>query len=425
MPFAPGNETSGNLSAVGLAHEAVFNTPVTPTQFSPFNQIALMPEPGLFFPQTMMAIREADVFPLYGQQKMSGALDSPLFPLNGILAWIAAVGNDAYQSGSTTTTVTGTLAPAIVGATSLTWTAVTGVPTTAMTLQISGSAPGTFGATVINAATPTAPAFIVKPSVVGGSGPYTLTVPAIPYAVTASNNKIQAVVAPFFHSVQPQNRPISLTVEKNVGGIESEQYSGALVNSFALKLPTTNAEASFSADFITAGVLPMATPTTVTGIDQEVPFVFAEGAISLFGTSINTVSNVSIDLGNNVKDTYTVGNSHLPTFLTPTTRTLSGQLTVVFYSLDDSTYGYFKQALPSTATAGAPTQGALSLTLTHPGTNGSFFINAPQVNLEKIGDEIRIGEVVMQTLSFHASYSISSGYMLQSYFSNNVNYLAY
>jgi Phage tail tube protein len=428
MPvLGPGTEVPSNLSAVGLAHEVTFNTPVVPSQFDPFTQCSLMPEPGLFYPQTMMNIRETDVFPLYGQEKLAGALDSPLFPVNGILAWIAAVGSDAYQSGSTTATVTGTITPVAAGVTSLSWAAVTGVPLANMFIQISGSVAGTFGPSVVNAATAAAPAFIVKPTVVTGAGPYTLTVPAIPYAITVLNQKAQSVVAPFFHGVAPQNRPISLTLEKNIGGFESEQYSGCMVNTYALKLPTTNAEASFSADIMAAGVATLSTPTTVAGIDQEVPFVFAEGALSLFGQSLTTVNNVTLNLGNTVKDTYTVGNTHLPAYLTPTTRTLSGSLTVVFYSLDDPTYGYFKASLPSTATAGSPTQGALSLTLTHPGTNGSFFINIPQINIEKIADEIRIGDVVMQTLDFHASYSIASGYMLQSYFSNGTatGYLPY
>jgi hypothetical protein len=428
MPFGSGSELPGNLSAVGLAHEATFNTPLTPTQFSPFNSLALIPQPGLFYPQTMINVRETDVFALYGQQKMTGALDSPLFPLNGILAWIAAVGNDAYQSGSSTTALNGTISAALVNATTLTYTVVAGgAPTTAMTIMIGPAAAGTFGASALGTAT--APSFIVKPTAVTGSGPYTLTVPAIPYAVVTSgggkNNVAQNVVAPFFHSVQPTNRPISLTVEKNVGGYQSEQYSGSMVNSFALKLPTTNAEASFTADFLSAGVATLTTPSAVTGIDSEVPFVFAEGALSLFGTSLGTVTNVTVNLGNTIKDTYTVGNSHLPTYLTPTTRTLSGQLTVVFYSLTDTTYGYFTQAFPSLASGGAPTQGALSLTLTHPLTAGSFYINMPQVNLEKVGDEIRIGDTIMQTLDWHASYSLSSGYMLQSYFSNNVTYNAY
>src|ERR1017187_3858379 len=120
--FAPGNEVSSNLSAVGLAREVTYNTPVTPSQFAPFTGITLGPETGLFFPQTMMGIRETDVFALYGQEKLAGALDSPLFPHNGILAWIGAVGNDGSQSGSSTTAKNGTIGAVSAGVTTLTYT---------------------------------------------------------------------------------------------------------------------------------------------------------------------------------------------------------------------------------------------------------------------------------------------------------------
>lgn len=427
MPFAPGNEVPGNLSAVGLAKETTFNTPVVPSQFSPFNTIGLEADPGLFYPQVMMAIREADVFALYGQEKLAGPFDSPLFPVNGILSYIAAVGSDTSQSGSSTTAVNGTIGAVSAGVTTLTWTAVTGVPANGMYIQIGPAANGTFGSAALG--TTTAPSQVIKVTSVTGAGPYTLTVPAIPYAIVAAgggkNNIAQAVIAPFYHAVTPGNRPISLTVEKNIANIASEQFSGCMVNSFGLKLPTTNAEASFTADIMAAGVAILDSPSAVAGhVDTEVPFVFAEGALSLFGQSLTTVTNVTVDIGNTVKDTYTVGTSHLPTYLTPTTRTVKGQLTTVFYSLDDATYGYFKQSLPSLATAGTPVQGALSLTLTHP--SGSLFnIALPQVNIQKIADEIKIGDVVMQTLDFQASYDIADSYILSSYFSNQTAYQPY
>ena len=426
MPFTPGNETSGNLSAVGLARETTFNTPVTPSQFDPFNSLALGADPGLFFPQVMQGIREADVFALYGQEKMAGGLDSPLFPHNGILAWIAAVGHDGSQSGSSTTAVNGTIGAASAGATTITWTAVTGVPVSGSYIQVGIAANGVFGVSALG--TGIAPSQVIKVTAVTGSGPYTLTVPALAYAIVASgagqNNTAQAVIAPFFHAVIPGVRPCSLTIEKNMGGLQSEQFSGCMVNTFALKLPTSNAEASFSADLMAASVAVLDTPSAITGIDDGLPFVFAEGALSLFGQSLNTVSNVTVTLGNTVKDTYTVGSSHMPTYLTPTTRTVSGQLTVIFYSLDDSTYGYFKKALPSLATSGVPTQGALSLTLAHPDLT-AFNIVLPQINIEKIADEVKIGDMIMQTLDFKASYNIASSGILTSYFSNNVAYAPY
>jgi hypothetical protein len=458
MPFAPGSEVASNVSAVGLAHETVYNTAVAPTQFDPFTACSLNADPGLFYPQIMMGVREMEVFPLYGQEKVSGALESPFFPHNGVLAWVSAVGSDAYQSGSQPNTQkNGTISTAAAngGASQqLTYTVTNGTPAPVANdvFMVGPAAVGTFGSAALG--TDLQPSFCFKVQSVSGSGPYTITTsstewPAgIPYAIAtsgASKNNVAQLIAsgvnasggpgPYFHSVQPSGRPatanqptlpasrsISLTVEKNLGGVESERFTGAMCNSFSFKIPTTNAEVSYSSDMIASGVSILSTPSTVAGnIDSAVPFVFPEGAVSLFGTSLNTVSNFSMQLNNTVKDTYTMGNN-LPTFITPTTRTLSGQITVIFYSLDDPTYGYFKQAIPS---LGTPTQGALSFTMTHAGTAGSLFVNLPFCNIAKITDEIRIGDVIMQTLDFKAAYSLSAGYLIQTYFSNAKTYLPY
>ena len=149
--------------------------------------------------------------------------------------------------------------------------------------------------------------------------------------------------------------------------------------------------------------------------------VLAEGSLSFQGNVMTTATNVEIDVQNTVKDTYTVGTSHLPTYLTATTRKFSAKCTAVFTSLDDAAWGYFKQAFPSVATSGTPTVGALSLTLTHPSGGGITGINFPQVNIEKIGDDVKVGDVITQSLDLTPSYDISDGYAIQAYVANNAN----
>ncbi len=79
--------------------EAVYGTPVLPQTFFPFSGNTVETDPGLFFPQVMVGSRDYQVFPLYGQEKNLGALDGPLFPTNGIMLLVAAIGTDAV-SGS-------------------------------------------------------------------------------------------------------------------------------------------------------------------------------------------------------------------------------------------------------------------------------------------------------------------------------------
>ncbi len=147
------------------------------------------------------------------------------------------------------------------------------------------------------------------------------------------------------------------------------------------------------------------------------PFVFAEGSVTLFGQSLVTVSNVELDLDNVVKDTYTVQSQHTAQYVTPTSRTVKGKLTLVFTSLDDAVYGYFTKAMPS---LGTPVQGAIALSLTHPGAAGSLTISLPQVNLEKYTDDIKIGDVIMTSLDFTASYSLSSNSSMSALLGNSV-----
>jgi len=426
MPtFGPGYELPGNLSAAGLAHEAVFNTPVTPTQLSPFDDFTLEPpDTGLFYPETAMGVRESEVFPLYGQVKLTGSLGSPLFPVNGILAWIAAVGADGSQSGTAAgTTKNGTITAALAGATTLTYT-VTGstpAPVANEWYQIGPAVIGHFGTTGFG--TLANPSFVVKPSVVSGAGPYTFTVPPIPFAVTASNNIAQNCVAPFYHDILPMNRPISLTAERNLGSYQSQQYAGCMIDSYDLTLPTTNAAASFKANVSAASVAILSTPSAIgTLTDPGVPFVFAEGALSVFGQSLNNISNVKFTLDNGVKENWTVAASHLPTYVTPTTRLLSGELMTVFYSLNDTNYGFFNNWMPNLST---PAPGAINLTLAHPGTGGSLYISLPSVSIEKIGTASKVGDVITQTLSYKAAYNLTNAYSMTSYVTNATLYQPY
>ena len=160
------------------------------------------------------------------------------------------------------------------------------------------------------------------------------------------------------------NRPISLTAERNLGSYQSQQYAGCMIDSYDLTLPTTNAAASFKANVSAASVAILGTPSAIgTLTDPGVPFVFAEGALSVFGQSLNNVTNVKFTLNNGVKENWTVAASHLPTYITPTTRLLSGELTTVFYSLNDTNYGFFNNWMPNLST---PVPGAINLTLAHP-----------------------------------------------------------
>lgn len=424
MP-APIVQVPGNLSGFGIGKELTPGTPVLPTNFEPFNTCNIIPETGLFFPPVMMGVRETDVFALYGQEKLAGPIDGPLFPVNGIQLFIGAIGTDNAQSGTLGSAKNGTFAAAAKGATSIVYTMVGGTAPVANEYYQIGPAVATVGTAAIPFGGGVAGTQVVKPSVVTGAGPYTFTVPALQFKIDTIGSGGaglvgQNVVAPFYHNAAPANTLQSFTLEKNMGGKQSEQYAGCQIDSFNLKLPTSNAEASFSAAVMGLAVAVLTTPTAIT-VDSGNPFVFTEGSLSFQGNVMTTATNVEIDIQNTVKDTYTVGTSHLPTYLTATTRKFSAKCTAVFTSLNDAAWGYFSQAYPSIAPSNVPVVGALSLTLTHPSNGGVIGISFPQVNIDKIGDEVKIGDVITQSLDLTPSYDIALGYAIQAYVANNSN----
>jgi hypothetical protein len=421
---APIVQVPGNLSGFGLSKETTPGTPVLPVQFEPFTTCNIIPETGLFFPPVMMGVRETDVFALYGQEKLAGPVDGPLFPVNGISLFVGAIGTDNAQSGTLGSTKNGTITAAAKGATSLTYAVVGGgAPVANEYIQI-GPAVATLGLSAIPFSGGPAGTQVVKiTSVAGTTSPYTLTVPALQFKVDTVGNGAaglvaQNVVAPFYHNVAPANTLNSYTIEKNLGGKQSEQYAGCQIDSYNLKCPTTNSEVSFSAAVMGLAVATLSSPTAVA-VDSGNPFVFAEGSLSFQGNVMTTATNVEIDIQNTIKDTYTVGTSHLPTYLTATTRKFSAKCTAVFSSLTDAAWGYFTQAFPSIAPSSTPVVGALSLTLTHPSGGGIIGINFPQVNIDKIGDDVKVGDVITQSLDLTPSYDISLGYAIQAYVANN------
>jgi len=204
----------------------------------------------------------------------------------------------------------------------------------------------------------------------------------------------------YVHTISPANALPSLTIEKNIGGYQSLQFPGSKIDKYTLKLGASDTEAEFTASVISKSVAVLDTPSTPISITNESPFVFAEATLSLFGTTVSQVSNISLDIENGLKPTYTFNGSHDLQFLTPVTRKISGQMDVVFDSLDDDTWGYFTKMQNQT-------QGALSFTLAHP-SGASIVITLNQINISKYADALKLEDVVMSTLDFEASYSLTS-----------------
>lgn len=207
------------------------------------------------------------------------------------------------------------------------------------------------------------------------------------------------------HFFVPGNQLDSLTVEKNLGQYQSEQFTGMRVGKYALKAEAKNTEVGFTGDLEGAGVTVLTTPTALSVVN-ELPFVYAEGTIAAFGAGVTAeVESITIDIENGVKPTYTFNQAHTPAFVTPVSRKASGTMQLVFTSLNDAAKGYF---VGSGVTGGTLITGAIDATFTHPGTAGTFQMHLNQCRIAKITDDIKVDDIIHVTLGFEAEFSLSS-----------------
>lgn len=409
MPYPTITERYGSLSATGIAKEApgAYGVPVAATAFLPMTDNTMDEDPGWFSPHVMQGQRDLQVYNMQGEAKYSGAITGPLFPSNAMSLLVASIGADAApgygvtgSAGSGSTTLNG------------------GISANAATLTLASASGFAIGQIiqidVNNPATPTTSECRKIQNLVGAV--VTLDVPVTYSHLTGV--AIVGVVAPYTHTINQANTLPSLTVEKNMGGFQSLQFAGCKVNKFDLKAPVGSNPVEITADLMGQSVTTMNTPTAIS-IANEMPFVFSEAALTLYGGARADVSNVGISIENGIKESYTYSGAHGPSFLTPVTLHVMGSVDVVWSSLTDSTYGDFNRAHNQTL-------GALVFSLTHPSSAGTITINLPQIAVSKFAGAIKMEDVITAALSFEGSRPQTGGsqYTISATVVNSV-YTAY
>ena len=388
------------------------------------------PDAGLFFPKLMMGYKDVNIFPLYGQLKNTGSIDAPIFPTNGIAFLVAAIGYDGGNTGlagaGTGYGVTGT---ALAG---LTDTLAAGTAVAATTITVASIKPtvGQYIQIDVNSTvTPTTSEVRQVATSTGSASPYTVTFTAPLVYSHASGATVTYVQSPFTHTIQQANTLPSLTVEKNIGGFESLQFSGARVNKYDMKCTTGDDGINATIDMVAQAVNILTSPSAIS-VTDEYPFVFAEVTLDLFGTSLTQGTSFSLSIDNALKSTYTYNQTHGLQFLTPVTRHISGELEVVYFNSGgnaDTTYDYLLQYLTGFQGTNSTLTGGISFTVAHTATEGevslngtpqglptalisgeSITINLPQCNISKYADDVKMDDVVMSTLGFEASLDLNA-----------------
>jgi len=240
---------------------------------------------------------------------------------------------------------------------------------------------------------------------------------AIPLLVAAiGTDAVTGSGLPYTHTISQANTLASLTVEKNLGNYQSLQFAGCRVGKFSVKAPVGNEPVMISADMSGQSVAILTSPTAIT-VTNELPWVFSEASLTLDTHARADVTNVTLDIDNGLKETWTYSSNHGPSFITPVSLHVSGTIDVVWSSLNDSTYGDF-------TTYENLTLGALSVAFTHPGGSGySVTFTCPQVVLTKYANDVKFDDIIMSSFSFEASRPLTGGsqYTIQAVVVNGVS----
>lgn len=407
MAFPTITERPGSLSATGFAKEVTFGTPVAATAFLPMASNTMEEDPGWFSPALMQGVRDKQIYNLYGEAKFTGAVTGPIFPSNAMALLVASIGQDAAPgygvTGSSPGSATTLSAGITAGTNTFSLTSATGYAVGSI-IQVDTN----------NTTTPTTTECRKIATLVGVNGTVDVNW-AYNHANTAA---VSVVSAPFTHTINQSNSLPSLTVEKNLGGYQSLQFAGCRVNKFDLKAPVGNTPVEITADLMGQSVAVMNTPTAVS-VANELPFVFTEATLTVFGQARNDVTNTTISIENGLKDTYTYSGQHGPSFITPVNLHTHGTIDLVFSSLNDATYGDFNRMTNGTL-------GSYAFTLAHPSSGGTITITQPQVALSKYASDLKVDNVIMSSLNYEASRPLTGGsqYTVQATVINSV-YVAY
>lgn len=231
-------------------------------------------------------------------------------------------------------------------------------------------------------------------------------------AAAIGADTISGTTAPYTHTLAQANTLESLTIEKIVGDFQSLQFAGSRVGKITIKCASGNNPVTIDAD-VTASLANVLDTPAAIAVADEIPFVFAEATVTLFGHVRAEASNVQIDIDNGLKSTYTFDGAHGPSFITPVTLHCSGQVDVVWDSFDDATYGDYTSMVDGTL-------GALDVAFTHPvAADGSIDITLAQVALSKYSNDLKISDVVMSTLNFEASKDLVAGHTIAAVVTNS------
>ena len=435
----------GSYGALGYAKELTLGTPVAATGYVPFADVSLEKDPGMIAVKAARQQRELSVYYVPGEQKISGTLSFPLFAIMGMPLVVGAIGYDKYVTGSAPLTPTTLAGAAAAPATSISTAASfsasdvieidTGPQAETRTVTtVTGEGPYTVnfsgglayshlvGATVAKLAT----AGTISSAAAAGAGSVASalsvtegefvqigtagngnaevhqvlsdTADTITFAAGetllyahSSGDAIVQVAAPFLHWIFQQNAVQSFTLEEDLGGLASIQWAGIVPSKLSIKGTTkTEAQVQLTCDGQSDTQIAPTTPS----FSADQPFVLAGTQISALSAVDLAAESFELDVDNQTEPRWTYSGKRSPTYLPSKGRVVGFKMT---RSLQDMSY---YDALPSVTATTVVTDQVEAVYLVS-GSDALLF-SIPQGTTIKLSQPEKVGEVIMQDLSFQA-----------------------
>ena len=384
---------------IGVGAEATAGTAVAATAYVPILAESLARQPAVVLEKLLRQSRDVAFSPVLGEQTIQGTLSTPLYVDQGLPLLTAAIGADAYQTAGAAGASVG-IGPSGAGlgagSTALTVTSQTATPIAANDYVQIQQAAGSAGAANL--------AEVHKVQAVAGSGPFTLTLVAgeslrNSYTSAGVIARVPAGTAAFTHALLPDQPSAAayktLTIEKNLGGLLSLQFAGALVSKATLKATTKDAlRLDYDIKALAEAQIAGSTPSYGT----SAPLAPANLAVSLFGASDSSVASLELAVDQGGKEFWTFAGGNLPSLVAPLQRKITGKFTSIVQSIT-----YY-----NSMTSG--TTGQFVLTLTQ-GAAG-IVVTLPKCVLTKLGVPLKLGDLLLYDAEFQALYSDSAGYSL-------------
>lgn len=386
MPLTSFLPTRGFM---GFGAEAVHGTPVAASVYSPVLDESFELSPGVVMDQLIRASKDVNYNPVIGEQKINGKIDTLIW-IDGTLAFLgAAIGTDAWQTGGASSG-SGTIGTAVaVGASSVSLATQTTTPIAVGDYIELRQATGVASAANLSE--------IHKVLTVTGVGPYVVAFQTGETAINAYTTsglayRIASGSPSFQHALYPDipnaNTWKTFSIEKNFGGIGSQQFAGSTISKANYKFSTKDtARASY--DFITTAQASI-TPTTPS-FANSIPLSMNNYAISLFGTPDTSIQSFEIDVDNMGKELWTFNGGNLPSITLPTGRKTTGKWTNVAQDLT-----YYNSL-------GSGTVGAAVLTVTQGAQ--SIVFTLPEIIMTKGSLPLKIGDAMIYTVDFSSVFN--------------------